>query len=266
MSKKSAAERLIETKPGAAAFLEDLGHVRDIVRTSDKADAGEIRRLSNVLRRLLIDNGGDLRSIAPPRIGRFTIASFDNGPVLKSEARKPIAFYQSGGGAIFGVYVRAALIEANQLGEPPGPRPLPDFDPERTISLPLDNFLAQKLICYRESWATRGQIIKYVANVASGVHTGTPRESFELLLNRARRAVSYSMQQISVPDGSTAEALNLAADMDVIHSNADLPFRYDPGHVDPTLVELLAVAQLLLNSPDIAKLESVIRAEFRLQN
>lgn len=264
MSKKSVEERLLETKQGAAAFIEDLEHIRDIVRTSDKANAGEIRRLSNVLRRLLIDNGGDLRSIAPPRIGRFTLASFDNGPILKSEAKKPIAFYQSGGGAIFGVYVRAGLIEANRPGEPPGPRPLDNFDPESTISLPLDNFLAQKLICSREGWATRAQIIKYVANVASGVHTGTPREAYEQLLNRARRAVSYSVQQISLPDGSKAESLNVAAHMDVIHSDADLPFRYDPGHVDPTLVELLAAAQLLLISPDIANLEMSIRQEFGL--
>ena len=59
-------DRTISTRETAAAFIEDMRHLRDVV---NKPDATELRRLTNILRRLLID--GDLGKIAAPRIGRF---------------------------------------------------------------------------------------------------------------------------------------------------------------------------------------------------
>jgi lysozyme family protein len=39
------------------------------------------------------------------------------------------------------------------------------------------------------------------------------------------------------------------------------PFRYEPDAIDPVLVEVLATAHFLSISPDLQRLESVIRAE-----
>ena len=57
------------TLQAATAFAEDLEHIR---KTLDSpTDIGDTRRLSNVLRRLLVN--GELHKIAAPRIGRFII-------------------------------------------------------------------------------------------------------------------------------------------------------------------------------------------------
>jgi hypothetical protein len=57
---KNNHELILATREAAAAFVEDIPHVREVVNRAN-ADRGELRRLSNVLRRLLlVDNGGDL--------------------------------------------------------------------------------------------------------------------------------------------------------------------------------------------------------------
>jgi hypothetical protein len=76
MVKKTTEELLNVTRGAAMALVEDLPHIREVVNRPDP-DKGELRRLSNELRRLLIDNGGDLRDVAAPRIGRFKLLSFE---------------------------------------------------------------------------------------------------------------------------------------------------------------------------------------------
>ena len=59
-------EKLIAATRGAAiSLIEDMPHIRDVLNRPDP-ERGQVRLLSNVLRRILIDNGGDLRDIAAP--------------------------------------------------------------------------------------------------------------------------------------------------------------------------------------------------------
>ena len=51
-------ELLRVTREAAAAFAQDMEHMREIIKRPIP-DSGEIRRVSGTLRRLLIDNGGD---------------------------------------------------------------------------------------------------------------------------------------------------------------------------------------------------------------
>jgi hypothetical protein len=72
MTPEIVKELKLATRDAAAAFVEDMPHIREVLNRVNP-DRGELRRLSNPLRRLLIDNGGDLRDIAAPRIGRFKL-------------------------------------------------------------------------------------------------------------------------------------------------------------------------------------------------
>lgn len=112
-SPKSIEELLLASRGAAAAFIEDMPHVREVLNRPDP-DRGEIRRMSNILRRLLIDNGGDLRGVAAPRIGRSTLQSPDNAPILKLARNTPIPFFQSAGASVFGVIFRAGMLEIDQ--------------------------------------------------------------------------------------------------------------------------------------------------------
>jgi hypothetical protein len=237
---------LVATREAAAALAEDMTHVRETLNRSDP-DRGGLRRLSAVLRRILIDNGGDLRDVAAPRIGRFQILSLDNKPVYKADKERPYAFFGSGGVAAFGISFRAVTIENGNSAQV-----LEDFDPDRTITLSLEGFLGQQVLCLQGDWVTRRDAVKYIANIASGVHSGTAKDDVDRRIARLRSVVSYRAQSL--------ETASINFDTSAFQ-NAEPPFRYQSDALDPVLVEVLATAHFLAVSPDIGRLEEVIRLE-----
>lgn len=257
MPKIPADELTKATRSKAAAFVEDLPHIREILKRTD-TDKRAVRSLSNELRRILVD--GDLRDVAAPRIGRYSLLSFDNAPIFKAERKAPFAFFQSGGAAVCGAFIRAGMVEHGNRR-----RALDYFDSEQTISLPLDNFLSQKVLCLNGTWASRREVIKYVAHVAHGVHSGQPRDAEHILLNRIRHVAKFSVQPVppglGAPEGE--KMLSFQFNIDAL-SDGDMEFTYDAKAIDPTLVELLATAHLLVISPDIVKLEASIKQELGL--
>ena len=226
--------------------MEDLGHCRAVLERH-APDRGELRRLSNVLRRFLIDSGGDVCSIAPARVGKISILGPDNNPVYESDKKLPFKFFGSGGARAFGVYMRAAQVE---LG--PSARQIDGFDPERTVTFSHDGFLNQKVICLRGRWINRRDVIKYIANVASGVHSGgTPASDADKIAAIARNCVSYSLRddigRVVFNPGATEK------------NSAD--FEYSVTAIDPILFELLCSAHYFVSSPKILELESAIKLE-----
>jgi hypothetical protein len=136
------------------------------------------------------------------------------------------------------------------------PEILSHFNPDQTVSLPMDNFLAQNVICLKGKWATRRDVIKYIANIGSGVHSGRDKEDVHHLLNRVRRACRYSAPGGASPDQLAGVHFNLEA-----LGEGDIPFIYTEADIDPVLVELLASAHFLAISPDIINLETVVKQE-----
>jgi hypothetical protein len=239
------AELLSATHEAAGAFAEDMAHVRETVNKQSQ-DRGELRRLSNVLRRFLIDNGGDLKDIAAPRVGRIAILTPDNKPVYQTDGKRPHAFFASGGVMIFGVLGRAAAaIEGST------PHLYENFDPAAVIESSPDNFLAQKVLCLAGKWVRRRDALKYIANIASGVHSGAPKSDTEKLIARIRQSASFT----AMPNG-----LVLKFKIDGLFSS-EPAFKYERDAIDPVLVEVLAAGHFLEMSPDIRRLEEAIRKE-----
>jgi hypothetical protein len=236
---------ILATREAAVAFLEDMPHIRDVLNRPNP-DRGELRRLSSVLRRLLIDNGGDIRDIAAPRIGRFVLLSPDNKPVFKAARKTTYDFFASAGVLAFGIHFRAAAFEKGTK-----PTPLENFDPDRTVELPMDNFLSQDVLCFQGRWITRRDAIKYIANIASGVHSGRPKDEKEKTIARIRKSASFS----AIPG-----APNVQFNVDSLFP-AEPPFQYLPNAVDPVLLEMLAAAHYLELSPDIRRLEELVKTE-----
>lgn len=95
-------------------------------------------------------------------------------------------------------------------------------------------------------------VIQYVANVASGVHSGVAKNEADTLLSYIRNGAQLRK------DGSGGVHLDLfplGADID------DASFRHRPDGIDPLLIELLAAAKVLVESPSIQKLEECIQRE-----
>jgi hypothetical protein len=240
MSPENRAKLLAATREAAAAFIEDIAHIREISNRANP-DRRELRTLSGILRRLLIDNGGDLRDITAPRLGRFTLLAPDNKAVYAAEKKGPYPFFGSGGGHAFGAVMRAAMIDNGAQ------RQLDGFDPDAMIELRMDNFLSQHVLCFQGIWATRRDAIKHMANIASGVHSGAPKEEVDKALARIRRSASYS-------NG------NIIFKTDALEA-AEPTFQYEPGAIDPVLFEMQSAAYFMSKSPNMDELERLIRDE-----
>jgi hypothetical protein len=245
LSPEQREKMLASTREAAAAFLDDIDHFRQIVARLDPSP-GELRRISGMLRRLLVER--DISIIAAPRLGRFMFRAPDNKPIDMAGRKIPYPFFASGGAAMFGAYMRAAIVDRG-----PNRREILNLDPDKTVDLRLDGFLAQHVLCLEGRWVSRGDVIKFMANVASGVHSGTPESSGDAAIARIRRSVSYY---------TADDRIKINFDIGALF-NADPPFRYSPSAIDPVLFELLAAIHYLLLSPDTAKLEAVVSAELR---
>jgi hypothetical protein len=159
-----------------------------------------------------------------------------------------------------------AAIGALKAPMPPayGGLGLGTVDPGRTIALPTDNFLSQKVLCLQGKWATRRDGIKYMANVASGIHSGRRKTDVEHLLNRIRHAANYAAVPLPAGIGAPGEmAASFQFNAQALNDDADLPFSYDPKNIDPVLVEMLATGHFLAISPDILTLETNVTKELR---
>jgi hypothetical protein len=245
LSDDQKAELRKSTLESAVVLIDDLAHIREILAEAEPT-AGDIRRLTAQLRRILIER--DLALIAAPRVGRIFLQAPDIKPIVTSNRAAPIPFFSAGGAEVFGIHVAAALLEKSNGV----PRPLPGYDPEARVLLKVDNFLTQTVVCFDGEWVSRGDLIKFIANVAHGIHTGSIKESSVLLIRRVRHAWKFQ-----IVDGQPIMSSNMAA----VFSTAELPANIDRKAIDCALLEVLAAASRMVKSPDVTHLEALIEAE-----
>jgi hypothetical protein len=98
---------------------------------------------------------------------------------------------------------------------------------------------------------TRADVIKYVANVAHGVHTSDAKEPAHLLIREVRNRIQISSNGGMFQLGFVAE----------VRSAADTPIKADPKNLDAALLVLFGTGQHLVASPDVIKLEAEIAAK-----
>lgn len=252
MKPEIRSRMLTETREAAAAFIEDLAHLREVLKRVDPV-RGELRRMSNVLRRFLIDYDGDIRRIAPPRTGRIMIKSPDNSEFYRAEGNKPYTFFGSGGAKCYGVWMRGGIVEqGNHL------RKIDYSYLDKTVELSQDGFLGQRVLCLKGKWVTRRDVIDYVANTASGVHSGIAKTESDHVLSVLRNAMVYGV--VPVPDHPGEMAAIFDFNPDAAANNAS-EFNYRPNNIDAVLYELLCAAHYFVDSPKVAELELAIIAE-----
>ena len=242
---RKQADLLSASRPAAEAFVEDIAYIRALL---DKRDWGrhEIRHLSAILRRLLIDNGGDLRLIAPQRIGALKLSAPDNTWFYQTSKNYFIVWFISGGIKVHENPFRGVLVTQPELRKPS------DFDEDKTVELNLDGFLRQKVLALQGSWIHRADVIKFMANVGSGVHSGKIKEETEKLIARMRRCLSITHA------GDTA----IKIEVDTLALQFGLTtYKHTPNSIDLVLIEILAAARFLANSPSIVRLESLVKNE-----
>lgn len=245
-------QRLLQdSRQAALAFAEDLPYLQDL-SSGRTVIRSEIRRAATVLRRLLVDNGhGDLPRIAKPRLGELKVHGPDNLKYYRRNRSHPFGFFASGGQKVFAGYsLRGVIIDRNPSRQGNGQPDKPELND--VAEMTLETFLAQKVLCLDGVWVTRREVIKYVANVASGVHSGRSEDRADFVLTRIRTLFAVSAPE-GVPRITMRTDPNGPVDAKSLISSEN--------ELDLVLVELAAAAEYLVSSPEVLRLERMVRNE-----
>ena len=246
----------METAPAAQALLQDLAYIREVISRRATSN-GELRRLSGVIRRILVD--GDLINIASPRVGKLLLCSPDRKAIYATESDARICFFASGGAPIFGLNLRAiALWNAGKIkGVPASIQNINLEAMDRMVEMRVDNFLSQRVLCLNNFWISRRVAIKHIANYGSGVHSQTPDTNEDKVAALLRTACEYNVENGQVKIHVLPQ---WGQDSAPFLFKLEEPWQepYPTDFLDPVLLEVLAAGVFLANSPGVRELEQVI--------
>jgi hypothetical protein len=122
------------------------------------------------------------------------------------------------------------------------------------VLLRMDNFLSQPVLYFEGKWVSRREVIKYVAHIVRGVHSGQLKEPVDLLLHKIRQIGSFSSQE---GKGIISVRVNRGA----FPGNPNIPIEPDRQGVDLVLMQLMAAARYLTISPDVLELAEIVKLE-----
>jgi hypothetical protein len=248
LSPEHQAQLKAESYDAACSLVEDLAHMREVVDKKEP-DVPEVRRMSGILRRILVERA--LSIVATPRLGRIELSAPDLSVVYNFNKKHPIAFFSGANIKVFGQELSSIAVHNY------GPRnnlASAGHDPYKVVMLRFDNFLTQKVLCLKGQWISRGDIIKYVANIGHGIHSGKIKPSdppsFELI------QATRSSVKIEIKNGSVAGTFHMA------HFASGAPnYSLDRTSLDCTLLEIMSSARYLIISDAVKRLEEMIRHE-----
>jgi hypothetical protein len=239
---EAAATRRERTRDAAAALLEDFEHMRAVIAAPamDRADA---RRLSAVLRRWLLED--DLRAVAAPRVGRIKIPASDLSQAYVAIARaKNVRAFYAVEGSFNGVGPHSILVNDPGTVAPSFRTPASEFA--------VDRFRDQNTMYLDGRWASRRDLIRYVANEKSGVHSDNERTLPHAIKDTIRRA-------------------EVMAEFDFSRPIIEFKFKdapafgpqstYQKGRLSLALLLIISSAAALCRSADLQRLADYIRAE-----
>jgi hypothetical protein len=219
--------------------------------------------MSGTLRRLLVHR--DITKVAAPRIGKVLFQAHDFSHHYRTARREPVLALVCGDVHISGQHFGSMTLfryKAADLIPPGATEPSHDefmrrVGPEGNsaeappLELRLDPFLNQQVLFLEGVWVSRRVLIKYLANIASGVHTDDPTTAEEIAIARLRRnfAVAYRDGQfhLDLPDQP--------------HDLKKMDFKPRSDALDPAFIQLLETADCVVNSPDVIQLEKLVVAE-----
>lgn len=246
-------------------IFDDLDYLSGLVEQENVSSA-DIRRSSVVLRKLVYDR--KLQIAASARRHKITVFVPEARALISNLERDEAAiFYQLGGFQALGIEVGCMIMERRPQ---PADRP---YDPNITYEASLETYKKQRVFMIRANakaespdltvgaisgFVSRESVIKYVAHKTGGAHYDTRRNSQdELLLDIVRKAASLSMR-----DGIPTFQFNSdVIDNPVARSKTPVPGvgLLEANNLDPVLLELLGAARMLVESPSIKVLKSILR-------
>ncbi|MDX8527872.1 hypothetical protein RFM68_25580 [Mesorhizobium sp. MSK_1335] len=246
LTPEQSAKFRAESFEAGCALVDDLTYLREVVAKADPS-AAELRRISVLLRRILVER--DLAKVAAPRMGKVALTVHDLHRLYKRVEEKPNPIFATGTNIVaFTAQIAGLIVHRTDWS---GMQVGAGFDPDAVAECRLDNFLAQRIMYVTGEWVSRNDIIKYVANFGHGVHSLQPRENADKLIRKARACASISALENGFRLNFDFERLSIT----------DPPLKFDKGHIDCALMEILSTARLLTTTRDVHELETLMHRE-----
>jgi hypothetical protein len=226
--------------------LDDLRYILGIGANEDP-DPPELRRVSLVLRRLLLPGRGDdlLQRCAKHLNHKIIVPSRNYGTALDCLTQGKITFFQRGGASLWGV---------NYEGVVNGPAEETkgvDFHSSPVCEIDLGAFRDEVVLGFYAKTISRTDVIEYMANKAGGGHFDVNRQAKHALLDQIREVLMLRR----TPTGITIEIHR-----DRYFKPSDL-FTLKRDKIDPASAEILATCCWLAKSPSLGKLRSRLEEE-----
>jgi hypothetical protein len=185
-----------------------------------------------------------------PRVGKITIETVDVSEAIRFIRNNDVNLFIAGGAKVFNITCGGIMLIA---GEPSQEN---KGHPDDRIALDLNSFRKQRVVYSENEWLTRDQIIKFVANVSEGVHSGTPEKDFEHVATNLRAKLTFRPTENSDGEELVTLAITYAAPSVKI-----VPAGYNPHEISAVLFELLSTITFLVNSEDVQRLVSFVSGE-----
>lgn len=239
--------------------FDDLSHIFNVWKREDLTNK-DVRDVTAHVRRLLVY--GDLFKVAAPRGIRIAFRMPDNNALVAGAESGRLIFWQSGGAITFGCEVRGWPL---QEGRDPVPE-LASWDPERLLDAKPDQFMNQPVFFLGKTYAappvpgalgqyaTRKDVINYVANKAGVAHFDLDRTGVNEMLGRIRTTVICR----KTPDGRIGFGLDVNG-----FKVPDDDFAPRPDSLDPVFTELLATCRWMSESPALREVHVQLKSDLR---
>ena len=238
------------TRNAALVLCDDLAHIRNIVSDTN-VSASEIRRISALLRRMLIE--GEIFKIAGPRIGKISIMSpdFDDIDLITPNAN--LHYLLIDNFYIFGSEFSIIYMITNKNDDAQIQTGIQEGLHELS-SKKLSHFLKQKIAYYNGNWLNRSDFIKYVANIGHAVHSLNATDEKLQLIGSMRNRLKILREFDEKTNDPITTFESIIGDYNAVLSD----IHFNPNQIDIALLCLLSTCNCLVNSPDIKRLEQSI--------
>lgn len=235
------------THDAAAALLDDLNYMQGAL-ANRRPTGGDVRRLSGVIRRLLLD--GHLQAVAAPRIGRMKLQVPDFEHRVTDTT---FDFITLGPAPMFGYTDHHGLLEfyrIDEMGVVKDNNAV--FQTAADVAPPMrdvtiQGLLSDRVIRVQDATISRADLLKFVCYHDFGVHYTGREEAVFGLIRRVRNILTF----FSHPTGVLGIKIG-------DHMNPKKPARM---LVDLAHIHTFSTGYYLAKSADVLTLKSLIESE-----
>jgi hypothetical protein len=227
--------------------FEDLKFALEIGRCENPTSA-ELRRASDVLRRLLLPGRGDnlLKKAAKRLHHSLTYMSSDYKIAERLISDRHLVFFQRGGAALWGIEYEGLV------GGPSAALQGLDLHSGRTIELTHEAFLSEIVLGFHGSLISLKSVIEYVAHKTGGVHLSFHRERDYAVLDQIRQVVLLRPH-------SSGSGMVIELHRDRYLKPSDM-FTVSADRIDVSLSEILSVCRIMTRSRSVCELGDKLRS------